>query len=78
MEIVLDRNLADRRIFPAIDVNRSRNKKEELLLKEDVLMRIWLLRKTLSEMTPVEAMEFLLNNMTGTKNNKEFLESMNR
>lgn len=78
MEIVLDRNLADRRIFPAIDVNRSGTRKEELLLKEDVLMRIWLLRKTLSEMTPVEAMEFLLNNMTGTKNNKEFLESMNR
>lgn len=78
MEIVLDRNLADRRIFPAIDVNRSGTRKEELLIKEDVLMRIWLLRKTLSEMTPVEAMEFLLNNMTGTKNNKEFLESMNR
>ncbi len=77
MEIVLDRNLADRRIFPAIDVNRSGTRKEELLLKEDTLMRIWLLRKILSELTPVEAMEFLLDKMRGTKNNKEFLESMN-
>ncbi len=77
MEIVLDRNLADRRIFPAIDVNRSGTRKEELLLKEDVLMRIWLLRKILSDLTPVEAMEFLLDKMRGTKNNKEFLESMN-
>ncbi len=77
MEIVLDRNLADRRVFPAIDVNRSGTRKEELLLKEDVLMRVWLLRKILSELTPVEAMEFLLDKMRGTKNNKEFLESMN-
>lgn len=77
MEIVLDRNLADRRIFPAIDVNRSGTRKEELLLKEETLMRIWLLRKILSELTPVEAMEFLLDKMRGTKNNKEFLESMN-
>ncbi len=77
MEIVLDRNLADRRIFPAIDVNRSGTRKEELLLKEDQLHRIWLLRKIISEMTPVEAMEFLLDKMIGTKNNKEFLESMN-
>ncbi|MGB9664959.1 MAG: transcription termination factor Rho [Ignavibacteria bacterium] len=77
MEIVLDRNLADRRIFPAIDVNRSGTRKEELLIKEDVLTRIWLLRKILSDLTPVEAMEFLLDKMRGTKNNKEFLESMN-
>lgn len=77
MEIVLDRNLADRRIFPAIDVNRSGTRKEELLLKEETLMRVWLLRKILSELTPVEAMEFLLDKMRGTKNNKEFLESMN-
>lgn len=77
MEIVLDRNLADRRIFPAIDINRSGTRKEELLLKEDVLQRIWILRKIISDMTPVEAMEFLLDKMRGTKNNKEFLESMN-
>lgn len=77
MEIVLDRNLADRRIFPAIDINRSGTRKEELLLKEDQLHRVWLLRKIISEMTPVEAMEFLLDKMMGTKNNKEFLESMN-
>jgi transcription termination factor Rho len=77
MEVVLDRNLADRRIFPAIDVNRSGTRKEELLLKEETLTRVWLLRKILSELTPVEAMEFLLDKMRGTKNNKEFLESMN-
>lgn len=77
MEIVLDRNLADRRIFPAIDINRSGTRKEELLLKEDVLQRIWILRKIISDMMPVEAMEFLLDKMRGTKNNKEFLESMN-
>jgi transcription termination factor Rho len=77
MEIVLDRNLADRRIFPAIDVNRSGTRKEELLIKEETLYRIWLLRKILSDLTPVEAMEFLLDKMRGTKNNKEFLESMN-
>jgi transcription termination factor Rho len=77
MEVVLDRSLADRRIFPAIDVNRSGTRKEELLIKEETLLRIWLLRKILSELTPVEAMEFLLDKMRGTKNNKEFLESMN-
>jgi transcription termination factor Rho len=77
MEVVLDRSLADRRIFPAIDVNRSGTRKEELLIKEETLSRIWLLRKILSELTPVEAMEFLLDKMRGTKNNKEFLESMN-
>ncbi len=77
METLLDRNLADRRIFPAIDVNRSGTRKEELLLGEEELQRVWLLRKILSDLNPVEAMEFLLEKMSGTKNNKEFLESMN-
>ena len=77
MEIVLDRKLADRRIFPAIDLNRSGTRKEELLLDEEELSKIWLLRKILSDFTPVEAMEFLLAKMKGTKNNKEFLKSMN-
>ncbi len=76
MEIVLDRRLSDRRIFPAIDVNRSGTRKEELLLDEFELNRVWILRKFLAEMTPVEAMEFLLTKMQGTKSNKEFLESM--
>jgi transcription termination factor Rho len=77
MEIVLDRDLSDRRIFPAIDVNRSGTRREELLMKEDDLQKIWILRKILSDFTPVEAMEFLLDKMRGTKNNKEFLNNMN-
>jgi transcription termination factor Rho len=77
MEIVLDRDLSDRRIFPAIDVNRSGTRREELLMKEDELAKIWILRKILSDFNPVEAMEFLLDKMRGTKNNKEFLNNMN-
>ncbi len=77
MELVLDRDLSDRRIFPAIDVNRSGTRREELLLKEDDLQKIWILRKILSEYSPVEAMEWLLDKMRGTKNNKEFLANMN-
>lgn len=76
MEIVLDRRLADRRIFPAMDINRSGTRKEELLLSEDELKRIWILRKFLSEMNPVEAMEFLLERIMKTKTNAKFLESM--
>ena len=77
MEIVLDRKLSDKRIFPAIDVNRSGTRKEEILLGEEELNRVWILRKFLSEFNPVEAMEFLLEKMRGTKSNKEFLKSMN-
>jgi len=77
MEIVLDRRLSDRRVFPAIDVNRSGTRKEELLLDEFELNRVWILRKLLAELSPVEAMEFLLGKMHGTKSNKEFLSSMN-
>jgi transcription termination factor Rho len=77
MEIVLDRRLSDRRVFPAIDLNKSGTRKEELLLPSDVLTRVWLLRKLLSDYNPIEAMEFLLDKMKGTKSNKEFLASMN-
>jgi transcription termination factor Rho len=77
MELQLDRRLSDRRIFPAIDVNKSGTRKEELLLDEFTLNRVWILRKFLADLTPVEAMEFLLERMRGTKTNKEFLESMN-
>ncbi len=77
MEIVLDRKLSDRRVFPAIDVNRSGTRKEEILMDQDELNRVWILRKFLSELTPVEAMEFILEKMKGTKSNKEFLKSMN-
>ncbi|HLP18144.1 MAG TPA: transcription termination factor Rho [Bacteroidota bacterium] len=77
MEIVLDRKLSDRRIFPAVDVNRSGTRKEELLMEPDDLNRVWVLRKFLAEFNPVEAMEFLLDKLRGTKGNKEFLKSMN-
>ncbi|MEZ4649737.1 MAG: transcription termination factor Rho [Candidatus Eisenbacteria bacterium] len=77
MELVLDRKLSDKRIFPAIDINRSGTRKEELLLGEADLRKIWILRKFLSEMNSVEAMEFLVDKMSATKTNKKFLESMN-
>ncbi|MBD3376921.1 transcription termination factor Rho [candidate division KSB1 bacterium] len=77
MELVLDRRLSDRRIFPSIDINRSGTRKEELLLEPVELNRVWILRKLLAEMSTVEAMEFLLNRMEGTKSNKQFLDSMN-
>jgi transcription termination factor Rho len=77
MEMVLDRRLSDRRIFPAMDINKSGTRKEELLLSEFELNRVWILRKFLAELSVVEAMEFLLERMRGTRTNREFLESMN-
>ncbi len=78
MEVYLDRRLADKRIFPAIDLQKSGTRKEELLLPADVINRVWLLRKILSPMNTTEAMEFLLDKMGGTKTNKEFLNLMNQ
>ena len=78
MEIYLDRHLADKRTFPAIDINRSGTRKEELLLSEDVLNRVWILRKVLSPMNTHDSMEFLLGKMRGTKSNREFLDMMNK
>jgi transcription termination factor Rho len=77
MEIVLDRKLSDKRIFPAIDLHKSGTRKEELLLTPEVLNRMWILRKLLSSMNPVDAMEFLIDRMKGTKSNAEFFEKMN-
>jgi transcription termination factor Rho len=77
MELVLDRRLSDRRIFPSIDINKSGTRKEELLLSDMELNRVYILRKFLSDLTPVEAMEFLLERMRGTKSNEEFLKHMN-
>jgi transcription termination factor Rho len=76
MEIHLDRKLVDRRVFPSIDINRSGTRKEELLLEAADLNRIWILRKLLAPLTTVDSMEFLLDKIKGTKNNKEFLASM--
>jgi transcription termination factor Rho len=75
-EIHLDRKLADRRVFPAIDIQKSGTRKEELLLPKDDLNRVWVLRKVLTPLSPVEAMELLLSKMSKTKNNAEFLSSM--
>jgi len=78
MEIHLDRKLSDKRIFPAIDINKSGTRKEELLLPEADLNRIWILRKLLSPLNPVDTMEFLLDKIQGTASNADFLASMNR
>ena len=77
LELQLDRKLSDKRVFPAIDINRSGTRKEELLLEPGVLNRVWILRKLLSSLNPLDSMEFLLDKIKGTKDNKEFLDSMN-
>lgn len=78
MEVHLDRKLADKRIFPSIDIGASGTRKEELLVPPEVLNKVWILRKVLSTLSPIEAMEFLLSKLKGTKSNKEFLEMMNK
>ncbi len=78
MEIHLERKLVEKRIFPSIDINRSGTRKEELLLPPEELNRIWILRKLLSPLSPVDSMEFLLEKLRGTKNNAEFMAAMNR
>jgi transcription termination factor Rho len=78
MEIYLDRKLAEKRVFPAIDINKSGTRKEELLLENGDLSRTWLLRKVLQPMNPVESMEFLIEKMGDTESNKDFLSSMSR
>jgi len=76
MEIVLDRKMADRRIFPAVDMNKSGTRKEELLLSKEELNRVWVLRKVLNSLSPVEAMELMLERLAKTQSNKQFLDSM--
>src|SRR4028118_1171008 len=78
MELVLDRHVADKRIFPAIDLNRSGTRKEDLLLSETELARICLLRNFLSDMPPAEAIEFLLSRMKQLKTNQALLDPMAR
>jgi len=77
MELVLDRKMADKRIFPAIDIKRSGTRKEDLLLKPDVLNRIWILRKLLNSMNPADCMDFLTDKLRSQKSNRDFLDSMN-
>jgi transcription termination factor Rho len=76
-EIQLDRRLADKRVYPAFDIKRSGTRKEELLLAEETLNRVWILRKLLTSLNTVDSMEFLLDKMSGTKSNQDFLNSMN-
>jgi len=77
MEIQLDRRLADKRVFPPIDIKKSGTRKEELLLNEETLTRVWILRKLLASLNPVDSLEFLLEKMNRTKDNQSFLDSMN-
>ena len=77
MELQLDRQLANKRVYPAVDLNKTSTRREDLLMSEDQLNRMWILRKHLSDMNPDEAMRFLLNNLRGTKDNDEFLFTMN-
>ncbi len=78
MEVHLDRKLADRRLFPAIDISSSGTRKEELLVERDDLNKLWILRKVLSPLSTIESMEFLMDKIRGTKKNKDFLDSMNK
>jgi transcription termination factor Rho len=78
MELHLDRRIADRRVFPAFDLIRSGTRKEELLIPKNNLNRIWILRRLLQEMNPVDAMEFIMDKVRKTENNQLFLDSMNQ
>jgi transcription termination factor Rho len=77
MELQLDRKIANRRIYPAIDITSSGTRREDLLLDKDVLQRVWLIRKFIADMNPVEAMEFMKQRMEQTSSNEEFLVTMN-
>jgi transcription termination factor Rho len=77
MELHLDRRLADKRLFPAIDINKSGTRKEELILDPEELKRVWVLRRALNEMSPTEAVELLSSRLSKTQTNAEFLMSMN-
>ena len=76
LELVLDRGLSDRRVYPAIDINRSGTRREDKLLSRKDLSRIWILRRLLNDMNPSESINFLLDRLQRTKNNREFLDSM--
>jgi transcription termination factor Rho len=75
-EVILDRKLSDKRVFPAIDIQRSGTRKEELIIPKEDLTRIWVLRKVLNPLSPVEAMELLIDKLGKTRSNAEFLSNM--
>ncbi|MHB9154334.1 MAG: transcription termination factor Rho, partial [Endomicrobiales bacterium] len=75
-EVYLDRKLADRRVFPAVDITRSGTRKEELLMNEEEINKVWILRKVITPLNPIEAMELLIEKLSATKSNKDFLKSM--
>ena len=76
MEVILDRKLSDKRVFPAIDIQRSGTRKEELIIPKEDLTRIWVLRRVLNPLSPVEAMELLIDKLGKTRSNQEFLGNM--
>jgi transcription termination factor Rho len=78
MEVHLERRLAERRVYPAINLNKSGTRREELLIKPDLLQKIWVLRKLISDMDEIEAMNFIVDKLKSTKNNAEFFELMRR
>ena len=78
MEVQLDRNLFQRRVYPSIDIKRTNTRREELLVEKDDLAKIWILRKVLNELSSAEAMELLIEKVSKTKTNKDFLKSMNK
>ena len=77
MEIALDRKLMEKRVFPCMDLNKSGTRKEDLLTEASVLQRLWILRKVLQPMSPLDSMEFLLDKLSKTKTNEEFITNMN-
>ena len=77
MELQLDRKISNKRLFPAIDLVASSTRREDMLLDKEMLQRMWILRNHLADMNPLEAMEFMLDRIRGTKSNEEFLVSMN-
>ena len=78
MELHLNRKIAEKRVFPAIDFNRSGTRREELLTKQDELQKMWILRKIVHEMSEIDAMEFLISKLSMTKTNNEFFDAMRR
>ncbi len=77
-EVILDRKLSDKRVFPSIDVTKSGTRKEELLVEKDVLSKMWVLRRILMQMGPVDAMEFLVDKLKQSKSNEDFFRAMNK